>query len=305
MNRGLRLALVLVLVFLASRALLRSLPGDPLETILAETGTTLPRELLQRELGLDRGFWDSLVHDLQNGLGRSITTREPVLGTLLAALGRTFMLSSTALLAALAAALPAALLAASRPRNSAAARIVRTAGRIALTLPSTWIGPVLLYLFAVLVPWAEFKESAALACITLALPISAQWQRLIESRLRDEIRQPFFSAARGRGVSGVPLLLRHALAPAAGAMFSILGSQWGALLGGTFVVEFIFDWPGLGTAWIQAVLQRDYPVLEGATFIAAATCLLGAFLGDFLQSAWDPRIQRAEGGGAGSGVNAG
>jgi peptide/nickel transport system permease protein len=71
-----------------------------------------------------------------------------------------------------------------------------------------------------------------------------------------------------------------------------LGSQWGALLAGTFIVESIFDRPGLGTAWIQAVLQRDYPMIEGATFIGASSCLLGMFAGDFLQRWWDPRSHR-------------
>lgn len=290
LGRLLRLAFVISAIFLLTRLLLRLLPGDPLETLIAETGSTLPREVLREELGLDLGYWASVVHDLQNGLGLSITSREPVFPLLAARLGRTLLLSSSALALALLFALPGAVITAFGDPDRSAARITRSLARLGLTLPSTWIGPILLYFFAVLVPWAEFRGSGPLACLTLSIPLAAQWQRLIAMRLREESRQPFFVTALGKGLHGRVVILKHALAPAGGALLAILGSQWGALLGGTFVVEHIFDWPGLGSAWIQAVQQRDYPIVEGATFLGATTCVLGMTLGDFLQRLWDPRV---------------
>ncbi len=290
LGRVLRLFALIATIFLITRALLRMLPGDPLETLIAETGSTLPREVLREELGLDRGYWSSVLHDIQNGLGFSITSREPVLESLVARLGRTLLLSSSALALALLAALPGAMVSAFGDPDRWTARLTRGLARLGLTLPSTWMGPVLLYLFAVLFPWAEFKGSGPLACLTLSIPLAAQWQRLISLRLKEESRQPFFVTAMGKGLGNRAVILKHALAPAGGALLAILGSQWGALLGGTFVVEHIFDWPGLGTAWIQAVQQRDYPMVEGATFIGATTCLVGMALGDWVQRRWDPRV---------------
>ncbi len=274
----LRTLLLILLVFVSSRMLLRSLPGDPLETLIAETGTSLPREVLRHELGLDLPFWPSLAHDLKNGLGKSITTGDPVLPTLLSRLINTILLSSSAMLAALAVALPVALLGAGQ-----------RAARIAVILPTTWTGPLLLYLFGVLIPWVEVQGSSVLACLTLAIPLTGGWVRLIGMRVREETREPHFRTALGKGLSRPRALLKHALAPAAGALLAVLGTQWGALLGGTFIVETIFDLEGLGTTWIRAVLQRDYPMVEGATFIGASTCLLGVAMGDWLQSWWDPR----------------
>ncbi len=269
--------------------ILRSLPGDPLETLIAETGTSLPREMLRRQLGLDLPFWQSLLHDLRTGLGRSITSGEPVLPTLVSRLLSTLKLSSLALLVSMSISVPVALLTARYREQHPAARAGRLGSRLALILPAAWTGPLLLHFFGVTLPWIDAQRSLLLACLTLAIPLTGGWVRLLDLRIREESREPYFRTALGKGLSTPQALLKHALAPGAGALLATLGTQWGALLGGTFIVESIFDLQGLGTTWIRAVLQRDYPMVEGATFFGAGACLIGVAAGDLLQSWWDPR----------------
>lgn len=286
----LRSCVLIFIVYILSRSIIRSLPGDPLDTLIAESGTQISREALATELRLDLPFLQSLIHDLQSGLGRSLVTREPVLETLSKRLLSTLLLSSSALFIALFLAIVGTLGSALRSRDSHYSKGLRFFAHVATTIPTAWIGPVVLYSFGVALPWAEFRNSFPLACLTLSIPITGYWIRLLSLRIQQEREELYFRSAMGKGLSLPSALIRHALAPAAGALFAILGSQWGALLAGTFLVEHIFDCPGLGSTWIQAVQQRDYPMIEGATFIGATTCLLGIQLGDWMQAAWDPRI---------------
>lgn len=289
-----------VAVFILSRALIRALPGDPLDTLLAETALSIPREKIAEDLGLNLPFLEALARDigrmLHGDLGYSLVTREPVLPMLLARLARTFQLAFGALAIALALGVPAGLFCAhpdARGRSGVAASWIRRASTFFIAVPIAWIGPAILYLFAILLPLAEFRESLLLASLAIGLPLAGGWARLVELRASEEMRQPFFRAALARGIPMPRALLKNALAPSAGALLAIIGSQAGALLAGSFIAEWIFDWPGMGIAWIQATLQRDYPVMEGATFIGATTCLAGVFLGDLMQQLWDPR-QREE-----------
>jgi len=295
-RRTLQFILAATAVFIVSRVLIRTLPGDPLDSLLAETALSIPREKIAEDLGLNLGLIEQLRRDfiglLHGDLGYSLITREPVLDMLLPRLARTMSLSFGALTVALALGVPAGLFCAANHRSRARAAIARTVRSIStflVSIPLAWIGPALLYVFAILLPLAEFRGSWALACIVLALPLAGNWARMVELRAREEMSQPFFQAARSRGVPEWKAILKCGLAPAGGALLATLGSQAGALLAGSFIAEWIFDWPGMGIAWVQATLQRDYPVMEAATFLGALTCLAGVFLGDFLQQLWDPR----------------
>jgi len=299
-RRILQLLLSAALVFVLSRALIRALPGDPLDSLLAETALTIPREQLLGDLGLDLPFTESLRRDfvrlLHGDLGYSLVTRQPVLPMLLPRLLRTLELALSALALALALGVPAGVFCAI-PTQSRASRVaangIRRFSTIGVSIPIAWIGPAILYLFAILLPWAEFRGSLALASLSLALPLAGNWARLVELRTREEMQQAYFRAALARGLPMLRALLKNGLAPAAGALLAMVGSQAGSLLAGSFIAEWIFDWPGMGIAWVQATLQRDYPVMEAATFIGATTCLAGVFAGDLLQRLWDPR-QREE-----------
>ena len=124
---------------------------------------------------------------------------------------------------------------------------------------------------------------------TLALVFSGLWCRLIRSRVRETLQFGAAQGARARGIPEWKVTLKYGLAPASGALLAFLGTQAGGLLAGAFVVETIFDWPGMGSLLIESVLRRDYPVVEGAVFLAAFASLAGSALGDWLQASLDPR----------------
>jgi ABC-type dipeptide/oligopeptide/nickel transport system permease component len=299
-RRSLQFILAAAAVFIVSRVLIRTLPGDPLDSLLAETALTIPRDKIAEDLGLNLSLIEQLRRDfnglLHGDLGYSLITREPVLEMLLPRLVRTMALAFGALTVALSIGVPAGLLCAANHGSSLRtllARVVRATMTFLVSIPLAWIGPALLYVFTILLPLAEFRGSWVLACAVLALPLAGNWARIVELRTREEMNQPFFQAALARGLPEWKAILKNGLAPSAGALLATLGSQAGALLAGSFIAEWIFDWPGMGIAWVQATLQRDYPVMEASTFLGALTCLAGVFIGDLLQQLWDPR-QREE-----------
>ena len=133
---------------------------------------------------------------------------------------------------------------------------------------------MLIVLFAVWIPIFPLGESVILPSITLSLGLAGVWSRLIRNRVRDSLAFGPATSARARGLPEWRITLKYGLGPVSGLLVAYLGSQFGILLGGAFVTEIIFDWRGLGSLWVSAVLRRDYPVVEAATFVAASTILL-------------------------------
>ncbi len=263
--------------------MVRALPGDPLDTLVAETGTSIPREVIRHEMGLDRAFFPALAEDtvrLAHGdLGKSLFSKEPITPLILRRFKNTLILALTSLAISLALSLWIGLKAAQNP-GTLADRFCTGFGAFTAALPSPWIGPVLIVVFAVWIPLFPLGENVCLPAITLALSLSGMWARLIRNRVRDSLLLGSSQAARARGVPEWLVLLKYGLAPVSGTLVGYLGVQFGDLLAGTFVIEVIFNWRGMGSLWVNAVLRRDYPVIEAATFVAAASILLGILWGD-------------------------
>jgi ABC-type dipeptide/oligopeptide/nickel transport system permease component len=285
---------LLLLIFAGSRALIRALPGDPLSTLMAESGTTLPVEVLREELGLDRPFFLALGQDLSRALhgdlGISLLSREPIAPLLAERFFNTLELTFIALLLALGLSLVLGLSAASRPGHWIDS-FCTGYGALTAALPTPWIGPVLLLAFAVWVPIFPVGGHVALPALTLALALSGLWARLIRERVREVLQHGAAPGARARGIAEWKVTLKYGLAPAAGALVAYLGTQVGALLAGAFVTEVLFDWHGMGSLVVDAVLKRDYPMVESGVFVAASAAFLGTLAGDWLQSALDPRVR--------------
>jgi ABC-type dipeptide/oligopeptide/nickel transport system permease component len=285
--------LILLVIFTASRALVRALPGDPLETLMAESGTTVPVEAVRAEMGLDRPFFPALVSDLtrlarHGDLGTSLISRQPVAPLLAERFARTAELAALAFFIALLVAFPLALAAAAQP-SGFWSRLCDLYGGLTAALPTPWIGPMLLVLFAVKIPLFPVGGHIALPALTLAIGFSGLWARLIRERVADQLQYGSATGARARGLSETSVLLKHGFAPVAGAIAAYLFTQLGALLAGAFVTETLFDWRGMGSLLIDAVLKRDYPVVEAGAFVAAAASLGGTLLGDWAQKRLDPR----------------
>ena len=299
-TRILFLIFTVLAIFTASRAIIRALPGDPVETLMAESGTAIPVEAIRRDLGLDRPFLPALASDLNSALhgnwGISLLSRQPIGPLLKARFAKTLVLVFVSLVLGIALSLLIGLCAAASP-GSFIDRFCSVYGAVTAALPAPWIGPTLLIVFAVWIPLFPVDRSVILPAITLSIPFSGLWSRLIRERVGETLRSGAAPGARARGIAEWKVVLKYGLAPCAGALSAYLGTQIGGLLAGTFVVEVIFSWKGMGSLLIEGILSRDYPVVEAATFVAATCCLLGTWLGDVVQAILDPRIARTGGSG--------
>jgi ABC-type dipeptide/oligopeptide/nickel transport system permease component len=289
---------ILIAVFVGSRAMILALPGSPLETLLAETGTSVPKEQLERELGLDRPFWVSLASDAKGALhgdfGRSILTRTAVGPEVAQRLRATLHLASSTLTLTLILSLGLGL-AAAWPHPNLASRsadwLCTLHGGLSAALPTPWFGPILAWILAVRWPVFPLGNHLALPTLTLALALSGFWARIIRERVRETLTLGAARAARARGLSEKLILLKYGLAPASPALLAFLGTQAGSLMAGAFIAEVIFEWPGLGSLLVDSVLKRDYPLVQASVFVAASISLLGSLVGDLLQTWIDPREQ--------------
>lgn len=294
--RAFSLLLTLVVLFVASRYLIRTLPGDPFETILSETGTRIDPQLLREELGLDRPFLNALGTDvaqiIHGNWGLSLHSRQPILQELLPHFLATLELSALAMALGLTISLILGLSAntTTHPKFRLwSDRACSQIGAIAIALPTPWVGPILIYVFAVLTPVAPVQGGLILPAIALSLGFVGFWSRWIRDRVHETLKIGSAPGARARGVPEWKVLLKYGLAPSSGPMLAFLGTQAGSLLTGAFVTEAVFNRTGMGTWFIDAVLSRDYPVVEASVLVGGITCLLGTAIGDWMQWKIDPR----------------
>ena len=288
------------LVFL----LIHVVPGDPVDVMLGESAAPADRETLRRDLGLDAPLVEQyrrfLVGLGRADLGRSLVTGEPVTALLAARAPATAELSVAALLIAIGTALPLGLVAAARPGTWLDRGSVGFA-LIGVSMPAFWLGPLLILLFAIELRWLPVSgygglRHLVLPAVTLGLGMAAILARMTRASLLECLGQEYVRTARAKGVSRPRLVAREALANAAAPVVTVLGLQFGALLAGTVITETIFAWPGLGRLTIDAINQRDYPVVQGCVLAIAISFVAANALADIVNAALDPRLrERAAG----------
>lgn len=299
LTRLLGLAITLIAVFTLSRALVRALPGDPIQTLIEETGTQVATDELRARLGLDKPFFTSVAYDLSRALhgdlGRSVLSGAPVAPELAKRFTATLKLAFSALILGLTVSLILGVSACAYPGSSLAAvcdKVCSVYGAFSAALPTAWTGPILLYFLAVAIPIFPLGGHIALPTLTISVSMAGVWSRLVRAQVRESLgRGGMFgpaASARARGVSEWVIALKYGLAPASGPLLAFLGTQGGALLGGAFISEIVFDWPGIGSYLVEAVLARDYPIVEAAIVVTASAALAGTALGDFAHDLVSP-----------------
>jgi peptide/nickel transport system permease protein len=309
-----RLADLLVVaagVSLLSFLILRLIPGDAVQLMLGANADVTPEQIaaLRHGLGLDRSFaaqyWTWLSQALRGDFGVSLTTGQPVIGEIAAAAGVTAELTTAALVLAVALALPlgCAMAAIRSPAGGLAVRLLSIAG---ITVPSFWLGIMLLYAVTALRPdWAvvgwvgpvahplENLQRLALPAVAVALPAIAGLARILRATLTEALRQDYIRVARAKGLTETTVLLRHALANALIPFVTQLGVLAGYLFSGSVVVEQVFALPGLGRLIVGAVAERDYPLVQAAILLATLVFVLVNTAVDLLYAAIDPRARAA------------
>jgi len=270
---------------------------------------------LTRRFGLDRPLWVQYVKYLgallRGDLGESLSLHRPVADALADALPNTFMLALTALILDFALGLALGVYQAVRERRFGDIAL----GNAALfvnSMPTFWLGLVLLLVFGQRLGWfpvgglrdlvlcprvdslpcaADFAWHLALPALTLGLVGAANTARYQRAALLDVVRQDFVRTARAKGLPERRVLLVHALRNALLPLITLFGLSFPFLLTGAVLVETVFAWPGMGLLAVNAILQRDYPIVTAAALVASVMVVLGNLLADALYGLADPRIR--------------
>jgi peptide/nickel transport system permease protein len=290
---------VLLGVSIAVFAMLRLLPGDPAQIMLAESGASAERvAALRQQLGLDDPlpvqYWRFLTGALQGDLGRSIQSNRPVTQEIAGQLPSTIELTLAAMVVAVGIGIPLGLLAATRHNGPLdyGAMALALGG---VSMPSFWLGVLLILFFSLRLGWLPATgqgglERLVLPAFTLGFGAAAIIARLVRSSVLEVLRHEYVMTARAKGLGPRVVLLRHALKNALIPVVTIVGLQFGALLAGTVVIETVFSRPGVGRMVVNAILVKDFPVAQGAILIIATTYVLANLLVDLLYAWLDPRV---------------
>jgi ABC-type dipeptide/oligopeptide/nickel transport system permease component len=286
---------VAALVFL----ILHLTPGDP--ALLAAGLEASPEtvEQIRRDLGLDQPLAVQFVRFLGRAvvgdLGVSIRTRAPVVQELVERFPHTLWIAFGGLIFAATVGVTAGVAAAVR-RNRFADRLVTALSLVAVSTPSYWLALMLMLVFALQLGWLPALGAATtwhyvLPIITLGTHSAGIVARTTRSAMLETLSQEFVQAARAKGLGERAVVFRHALRAALVPIVSIVGLRFGGLLAGAVLTESVFAIPGVGRLTIDAVLARDYPMVQGAVLATAATFVLVNALVDALYIVCDPRVR--------------
>jgi len=274
------------------------LSGDPVGLILPQDATREQIAALREQMRLDDPivlqYWHFATSALQGDLGRSIYTREPVLWLILERMPATLELAIAALLLSLVIAIPIGVLAAVK-RGSWLDTISMSVALFGLSMPHFWLGIMFIMLFSVQLGWLPTSGRgtwAQLVMPAMALGISliALFARLTRSAMLDVLSQDYVRTARAKGLGEVLVVGKHALRNALIPLVTVIGMEFGFLLGGAVIIETVFAWPGVGRLIVQSILDRDYPVVQAAVMLLAIVFVVVNLLVDLLYAWLDPNI---------------
>lgn len=307
-----RVAQTLAVLFTVSViifALMRLIPGDPILMMLGDDFSQDAYRRLQAKLGFDRSvvvqylIW--LGNILRGDFGDSYLNQEPVWRLVWEAFQPTLVLVVASLLVGVFIALPSGIIAAMR-KNSAWDWGSMGFAIFVYSMPGFWKGIVLIWIFSVylgwfpavgyVAPWQDFWNSMwrlALPAITLGTFFSGLVARIVRSSLLEVLDQDYIKAARARGVRQASLVYRHGLANALIPVVTVIGLQFGALLGGAVLTETVFGIPGMGRLTVAAILNRDYAVVQGAILVGVFAVVIVNLAVDLTYAFLNPRIRVA------------
>jgi peptide/nickel transport system permease protein len=280
------------------------IPGDPAVTMLGIRATPKAVALLHREWGLNKPlyeqYWMFLSRIVRGNFGTSLFYGSSATGLILRASLVTLELIVYAVVLSVVIAVPLAVLAATH-RNRAADQAVRAIPLIGMGMPSAWIAIMLILLLGLkshVFPVAGLQpgfvghlDSMFLPSLTLSLGIAPLLIRSLRSSLIDAFDADFVTTARSKGIREYRVLIRHAIRNSLASSLNILGLQIAFLISGTLVVESVFALPGVGALMVNSIFRRDFPVVQGITFLLAVAVILTNLGTDIIHSILDPRVR--------------
>ena len=274
-------------------------PGDPGTIILGQNATKESIDQLNHELGYDQPFlvrfFHYIIHAVQGDFGESYRTGKPVFNEIFARFPTTFKLATGAVILAIAIGIPIGIISAVRQYS-----VLDTVGTITAmfmaSVPQFWLGLMMILAFAVTLGWLPSTGISSwkhfiMPIITLALPCAANVLRMTRSTMLETIRQDYIRTARAKGAPESTVVLKHALRNALLPVITVVGINFGYLLGGTVLIESVFGIPGVGTLTITSIRMKDIPQTAASVlFLAFIYCAMMLAV-DILYAYIDPRIK--------------
>lgn len=298
---------ILAIVSLLSFGLIKLVPGDPAVVMGGTTATLEEIEQIRRNLGLDRPVYVQIGafywNLMQGDLGNSLLLGQPVVGAIVERLPVTMWLASYALALTIVLGLATGIIAALQ-HNTWIDQIATGIALIGVSLPNFWLGLVMIVVFSVHLGWLPtsgyvaptddlrgFFRTATMPATALALLQIGLLTRITRSAMLEVLRQDYVRTARAKGLSEWSVVMKHALANAMIPVVTVIGLIFSVLISGSIVIETVFTVPGMGSLLGNAILRRDYPMIQGGLLFVAAALMMLNLAVDMLYAYFDPRVR--------------
>jgi len=292
---------VLIGISLLLFFMLRMLPGDPAQVLAGQMASQEDIKNIRQQLGLDKpifvqyGIFLSRLAKLD--LGRSARTQSPVIKEIWARLPNTVLLAVTAITLACLFGIPAGIISAVRPYTWID-YLFTSMALFGISMPVFWLGLMLIVVFSLVLHWLPAGgigswKHVILPSFTLAAFVVAFITRITRASMIETLSQDYTTTARSKGLKEQVVIVKHALKNALIPIVTVVGLQFGLLLGGAVLTETVFAWPGLGRLIVDSILARDYPVIQGTILIFGLLYILVNLVVDLLYAYIDPRIRYA------------
>lgn len=278
---------------------LRLVPGDPARLMVPPGSSEQVVEAIRVQLGTNlpllEQFWVYITGLMRGDLGMSFRYERPVLDLVLSVFPATLALGGVSMLFAIAVAVPLGIAAAARP-GRLIDRVVLIIAMAGQSLPNFWIGVMLVLFFSIQLQWLpaignDTPAAYILPVLTLSAVLIATLVRTVRQAMLEALAEDYIRTARAKGVPWRRILFVHALKNAAIPLITVIGLQIGFVLGGAFVVELIFNWPGVGLLALQAISTRDFPVVQGVVMLVAVVFVVANLSVDVAYAYLNPRVR--------------
>jgi peptide/nickel transport system permease protein len=296
-----------LLLMFVTFSLIHMTPGSPALAILGQEASKESVRLLEAKLGLDQPlpvqFYQYVSGVASGNFGKSLLGGQKVIDLIVTRLPVTLELALLAILMSLCIALPLGMLSARFP-NSWIDHFGRFMALAGAAIPTFWFSLILVFLFSITIPlfpsmgWIPLSEGLGsnvyhmiMPVFALALPLAALESRMLRGEMLEVLGQLYIQVVRAKGMKSTSVFMRHAFRNAILPVITIVGLQMGSLLSGAVIAESIFSLPGIGQLVLNAILQRDYPVLSGTVLFMGAMILITNLIVDVLFAFLDPRIR--------------
>ena len=304
-----QLAIVMLLISFFSFAIIDLAPGDISSMYLTPDMTEAERQLITEKLGLDKSmpeqYWGWLTEALQGNFGVSLSYNTPVAPMLLRRLPSTILLMGVSLLVSLALAIPLGLIAGYK-KNTWADNLISSFAYFGMSIPSFYFGMLMIILLTATLHWLpssgmhsvgvdtplDTLQHMIMPVLTMALGTMASKIRYVRANTIGQLSEEYVLASKAKGCTPAQILRKHVLKNTLLPIITILGMNMASLVCGSFIIESVFGWPGVGSFAMEAIGKRDYPVIMAYIMLSGFILVVGNFVADILYSFADPRIKR-------------